>query len=123
MINPKLNVGDRVVLLHMDGETSVSPGEQGTVISYSIVFGDDQYTVSWDSGSLGMTLHKVTNIMSYTFIIPLIPMLYNLGKGDSDSFELSHIAQRLAGFGLLTISGVILKELINKLIKRFRNKN
>ena len=51
MINHKLNVGDRVVLLHMDGETSVSPGEQGTVISYSIVFGDDQYTVSWDSGS------------------------------------------------------------------------
>ena len=74
-------------------------------------------------GSLGITLHKVTNIMSYTFIIPLIPMLYNLGKGDSDSFELSHIAQRLAGFGLLTISGVILKELINKLIKRFRSKS
>jgi hypothetical protein len=51
MINPKLNVGDRVVLLHMDGETSVSPGEQGTVIAHSEVFGDDQYTVSWDSGS------------------------------------------------------------------------
>jgi len=51
MINPKLNVGDRVVLLHMDGETSVSPGEQGTVIAHSKVFGDDQYTVSWDSGS------------------------------------------------------------------------
>jgi hypothetical protein len=51
MINPKLNVGDRVVLLHMDGETSVSPGEQGTVIAHSRVFGDDQYTVSWDSGS------------------------------------------------------------------------
>ena len=51
MINPKLNVGDRVVLLHMDGETSVSPGEQGTVIAHSEVFGDDQYTVSWDGGS------------------------------------------------------------------------
>ena len=51
MINPKLNVGDRVVLLHMDGETSVSPGEQGTVLAHSKVFGDDQYTVSWDSGS------------------------------------------------------------------------
>ena len=51
MINPKLNVGDRVVLLHMDGETSVSPGEQGTVIAHSRLFGDEQYTVSWDSGS------------------------------------------------------------------------
>ena len=51
MINPKLNIGDRVVLLHMDGEMSVSPGEQGTVTSVSKVFGDDQYNVSWDSGS------------------------------------------------------------------------
>ena len=74
-------------------------------------------------GSLGVTLHKVTNIMSYTFIIPLIPMLYNLAKGDSNSVEPLHIAQRLSGFGLLTISGIILKELINKLIKRFRSKN
>jgi hypothetical protein len=74
-------------------------------------------------GSLGITLHKVTNIMSYTFIIPLIPMLYNLAKGDPNSVEPLHIAQRLSGFGLLTISGIILKELINKLIKRFRSKN
>jgi hypothetical protein len=73
--------------------------------------------------SLGITLHKVTNIMSYTFIIPLIPMIYNLSKGSPDSVEPSHIAQRLFGFGLLTISGIILKELINKLIKRFRSKS
>lgn len=74
-------------------------------------------------GSLGVTLHKVTNIMSYTFIIPLIPMLYNLAKGGPNSVEPLHIAQRLAGFGLLTISGIILKELINKLIKRFQSKS
>jgi hypothetical protein len=74
-------------------------------------------------GSLGVTLHKVTNIMSYTFIIPLIPMLYNLAKGDPNSVEPLHIAQRLSGFGLLTISGIILKELINKLIKRFQSKS
>ena len=50
-------------------------------------------------------------------------MIYNLAKGEPNSVEPSHIAQRLAGFGLLTISGVILKELINKLIKRFRSKS
>jgi hypothetical protein len=73
--------------------------------------------------SLGITLHKVTNVMSYTFIIPLIPMIYNLATGDPNSVEPLHIAQRLSGFGLLTISGIVLKELINKLIKRFRSKN
>lgn len=51
MINPKLKKGDRVVLLHMDGETSVPPGTLGTVKSHSVVFGDDQYSVEWDNGS------------------------------------------------------------------------
>jgi hypothetical protein len=73
--------------------------------------------------SLGVSLHKITNIMSYTFIIPLIPMLFNLAKGEPNSVEPLHIAERLSGFGLLTISGILLKELINKLIKRFRSKN
>jgi hypothetical protein len=51
MLNPSLKKGDRVILLHMDGETSVPPGTMGTVLSHSRVFGDDQYTVDWDSGS------------------------------------------------------------------------
>jgi hypothetical protein len=51
MINPKLNKGDRVVLLHMDGEMSVPPGTLGTVKSHTVVFGDDQYSIEWDNGS------------------------------------------------------------------------
>lgn len=51
MINPKLKKGDRVVLLHMDGEMSIPPGTLGTVKSHSVVFGDDQYSVEWDNGS------------------------------------------------------------------------
>lgn len=74
-------------------------------------------------GSLGVTLHKVTNIMSYTFIIPIIPMLYNIANGEPNSVEPSHIAQRLSGFGLLTVSGIVLKQLINKMIRRFQGKN
>ena len=51
MINPKLNVGDTVILLHMDDETSIPPGTKGKVLASSRVFGDDQYTVKWDNGS------------------------------------------------------------------------
>lgn len=51
MINPKLKKGDRVFLIHMDGEFSVPPGTLGTVKTHSIVFGDDQYGVDWDNGS------------------------------------------------------------------------
>ena len=71
--------------------------------------------------SLGITLHKVTNILSYTFVIPLIPMLYNLTKqGIGSSNDIQEIIKRLTGFGLLTVSGILVKELITKIIRRFK---
>lgn len=51
MINPKLKPGDRVILLHMGGETSVLPGTWGTVKKSYELFGTDQYDVQWDNGS------------------------------------------------------------------------
>jgi hypothetical protein len=51
MINPKLKPGDRVMLLHMDDETSVLPGTWGTVTKAYVLFGTDQYDVNWDNGS------------------------------------------------------------------------
>jgi hypothetical protein len=72
-------------------------------------------------GSLNLTLHKITNIMSYAFIIPLIPMLYeSISNGVISGDNAKEIALRLGAFGLLTVSGIIVRELIIKLIKRFR---
>ena len=72
--------------------------------------------------SLNITLHKVTNIMSYTFIIPIIPMLYDMATSSNlDGEQISEIAKRLASFGVLTVSGILVKELINKIIKRFKS--
>ena len=51
MINPKLKPGERVVLLHMNDETSVLPGTWGTVKRVYELFGTDQYDVEWDNGS------------------------------------------------------------------------
>jgi len=50
MINPELKVGDRVVLLHMEGE-NIMPGSKGTVTNISKVFGEIIYAVDWDNGS------------------------------------------------------------------------
>jgi len=72
--------------------------------------------------SLNITFHKVTNIMSYTFIIPLIPMLYEVAnRGTISHSEISEITTRLMSFGLVTVSGLLLKELMNKIIKRFKS--
>ena len=51
MINPELKKGDRIILLHMSGESSVPDGTHGTVYSVDKVFGDIQYGVEWDNGS------------------------------------------------------------------------
>ena len=50
MLNPKLNPGDRVRLVYMDGEM-LKPGTWGTVKRAYELFGDDQYDVTWDDGN------------------------------------------------------------------------
>lgn len=48
-LNPKLSVGDKIVLLHMKDE-SMSPGTKGVVKSVTNVFGEDIYDVEWENG-------------------------------------------------------------------------
>ena len=53
-LNPQLNQGDRVMCLHMDGETSVPPGTFGVVRSVTRdPFEEDGiiYNMKWDNGS------------------------------------------------------------------------
>lgn len=53
-INPELKVGDRIILYHMEGETTVPPGSEGVVSK----IGRDPFdkdaqiiNVKWDNGS------------------------------------------------------------------------
>ena len=56
-LNPPLEVGDRVICYHMEGETSVSPGTKGVVTSITVdpfePLTDDEKIISvdWDNGS------------------------------------------------------------------------
>lgn len=53
-LNPSVKPGDRIMCLHMDGETSVPMGTKGTVIDVvKDPFGgdDDMIETSWDNGS------------------------------------------------------------------------
>jgi riboflavin transporter FmnP len=70
--------------------------------------------------SLGITFHKVTNILNYAFIIPILPMLYEIATdGELNNKDIQEIVKRLGTFTVLTVSGIIVKELITKLLKRF----
>jgi len=70
--------------------------------------------------SLNLTFFKVTQIMGYAFLIPIIELLYNLSKND-ETDNVNEIVYRL----LLSLgthySAVLIKEIITKIINRFRN--
>lgn len=51
LLNPELNVGDRVVIMDMSGESGIKPGLGGEVRRITKVFGITQYEVKWDDGS------------------------------------------------------------------------
>lgn len=67
-LNPKLDVGDRIVLVHMDGE-DIGPGTKGEVIKMERIpsFGgsvDYQYRVNWfdDEGKVISTLSLLPDV-------------------------------------------------------------
>lgn len=72
-------------------------------------------------GSLGTTFHKFTNLLSYSFILPLIvPILEFIWSGNLDPEVLKLLPIRVAGFVGATVSGILARELIFKMIKRFK---
>ena len=72
--------------------------------------------------SLGVTFHRVTNILSYTFIIPLIPMIYQMATDDLvNPSDIKQLVTRIVGFAGVTISGILMKQMISKMIKRFKD--
>lgn len=51
LINPRLNVDDRIVLIAMPGEDAVTYGDRGTVIRVNNASSFIQYFINWDNGS------------------------------------------------------------------------
>ena len=71
--------------------------------------------------SLGVTIHKLSNMIAYAFLIPLIPDLYELSTSDLTDADLGVMTKRILSFGGITLSGIVVKELIKKIIKRFKS--
>lgn len=75
-------------------------------------------------GSLNLSLHQMTNIISYAFIIPILPSLYEMiSNQEFNSGQIELIIKRIISSISVALSGILVKELIEKLIKRFSNKD
>ena len=71
--------------------------------------------------SLNVTIHSMTNIMSYAFLIPLMPIFYDIAVEGYDPEVVQSIVKSLMGFGIVTVSGNTLKRLIDRILNRFKS--
>jgi hypothetical protein len=70
--------------------------------------------------SLAVPTSKLSNMLAYTFIIPIIPELYEYAQGNS-SMEIKEMITRVVGFIGVTISGNLVKKLIQEIVRKFQN--
>lgn len=70
--------------------------------------------------SLNITMGKMANMLSYTFLIPLLPQLYEMAQTGYDQNTVNQIVKRILSYGTIIGSSAIIRELIKKIIIRFR---
>ena len=71
--------------------------------------------------SLGVSVKKTSNIIGYTFLIPLVPLIYQITtSGDFNENQIYEVVKRLSGFVALNVGGISLKELLHLIVQRFR---
>jgi hypothetical protein len=69
--------------------------------------------------SLSLTLSSVQETISYAFLLPLITDFMDIAHGTQNIWEASEIVtERLLASGVVVVSGQILIEVINKILKR-----
>lgn len=71
--------------------------------------------------SLGVTISSIGNMMAYTFLIPLLPEIYSLVQGTGKNVDINMMVERIMNYGIVTASAIFVKELVIKIVERFRS--
>ena len=65
---------------------------------------------------------NVLNILSYAFLVPMIPVLFTIASTQELSPEnIERLTKSISGFGLVTISSNFLRIILIRILKRFSN--
>lgn len=70
--------------------------------------------------SLAVPVSKISNMLAYTFIIPIIPELYEMAQGNN-TMDVSEMIGRVLGFVGITYGGNLTKRLLNEIVRRFKS--
>lgn len=71
--------------------------------------------------SLNVTFAKISNMLAYTFLIPILPQLYEMAQMGYDGDTVNQIIKRLISYGVIVGSSIAVKEIIKKILNRFKN--
>jgi hypothetical protein len=70
--------------------------------------------------SLALPFAKMSNMLAYTFLIPIIPQLYEMAQGYGET-EISDIVKRIIMFVSISLAGNFAKRIIYSIVKRFKS--
>lgn len=71
--------------------------------------------------SLDVTFSKVSNMVAYTFLVPLIPLLKDISEMDLDQKQIEFIAMGISHYTGGIIASNLLSTVVKKIIKRFKS--
>jgi hypothetical protein len=63
---------------------------------------------------------KIANMLAYSFLIPIIPELYEFAQGHSD-IDVVDTVKRIVSYLGLTSLGFSVKKLITSIVERFKS--
>jgi hypothetical protein len=70
--------------------------------------------------SLALPMAKIANMLAYSFLIPIIPELYEFAQGHSD-IDVVETVKRIVSYLGLTSLGFSVKKLITSTVERFKS--
>lgn len=71
--------------------------------------------------SLNVTFSKVSNMVAYTFLVPLMPLLKDISEMDLDEKQIEFIAMGISHYTGGIIASNLLSTVVKKIIKRFKS--
>jgi hypothetical protein len=71
--------------------------------------------------SLNVTFSKVSNMVAYTFLVPLMPLLKDISEMDLDQKQIEFIAMGISHYTGGIIASNLLSTVVKKIIKRFKS--
>jgi riboflavin transporter FmnP len=70
--------------------------------------------------SLNIVSFNVLNMLSYAFLVPLLPLIYDMAsQRHFDMSDVEMITKSIVSYGLITMGRNLLKQVIEKIINRF----